>query len=612
MSEQKLKEKEKKEYEEERRRRKELERKRREKQEEERTRRVSEIEITEPDIQKTAETVVEVPILKLEKPKIEVKEVKVSKEISHIEREELEVKVPIIKLSTPIFEEREVKSNKDIPSVEPIEKKELKIPPVKLKKASVKCVISEFNSTIPEVRPRPRARIRIPIYRILKPPMIREISLFDEKIDEKLLEKLEEEKIQTPKPQVSVISKEAEPSLGEGEEIEEEPPEILESIFGVSKSSLFSGGAKLIWVPVEEFLGTIRYICWKIYREIKGGKAEPKIISDASKESFKREIENWMKAEDRVFSVEFKESEELDKEFWESVMDRIEELFGQDIGFIVTNKKILFIPRHHIVDEVDIKVPENVANDKKLQAELCSLMWGFIKPNLLLEETKNLLDQVKFDHVFEMGRKLFERKIKSIGEPYLSVTKRHRSLKESDDMHYPLKVFVVKYMADMLGLEGIKDVDKMKQFIHTEETFNKNKFGMDEITYPDIYVDTSAQYFADEVFEIETLFGEGEYSIKKIDETIEKYEKIINTPTKVNIVIENLTFLMHLKDLIKKKKIHQKLKAKGKRKFELEFWTLDVQNSKLMPLEEVVRRVKSLYTKFPAPSLALKSLRDLP
>jgi len=598
MPEQKLKEEKKEEYDEERKRR-ELERKKQEKEEKKGVEKVSKVESPAKSvIQKTIETEVKVPVLKLEKPKIEVKEIKLSKEIPHIEREKLEVKVPAIKLSSPVFEEREINLNKDIPSIKIEDKKVLKIPLVKLRKTSVRSIISEFNSNIPTIPPKPSPRVKIPIYRILRTPPVKEISSFDEKIEERLLEKLEERKrMEIPKPQVSGISSEAGPSVGGEEEIEEEPPEILKDIFGISKESLFSSGAKFIWVPKDEFLGSIRYICWRIYREIKGGKAEPKIISNASKENFKREIENWMKAEDKVFSIEFKENEELDEKFLESVIDRIEELFGQDIGFIVTNKKIVFVPRHHIVDIVEIKLSASLINDIRAQAELCSLIWGFINPDLLLEEVEKRFREVKFDFIFEIGRKLFERTIRSIGEPYLSVTRKHRSLKESDDMHYPLKVFVVKHIANMLGLKGIKDVNRIKQFIHTEERYNKDKFGLDETSYPDVYVDEKARYFANEVFEIETLFGEGEYSLKKIDETIEKYEKINNPLHRVNIVLENLTFLMHLKEIIEKKRIHQELKVEGKRKFELEFWAIDIKNNELIPLGKVIRRLRSYMQK---------------
>lgn len=121
--------------------------------------------------------------------------------------------------------------------------------------------------------------------------------------------------------------------------------------------------------------------------------------------------------------MEFKKDEKLNKDFWESVVDRLEELFGQDIGFIVVNQRIWFIPKHHIVDMLEIKIPNNLLDEKKLQAELCSIMWGFINPDLLFEETEKNLGQDKFDYIFEVARKIFERKIKSIGEPYVSITK---------------------------------------------------------------------------------------------------------------------------------------------------------------------------------------------
>ena len=155
MPEQKLKEEREEEYDEERKRR-ELERKKREKEEKKGVGKVSKVESPAKSvIQKTIETEVKVPILKLEKPKIGVKEVKLLKDIPHIGREELEVKVPVIKLSSPVFEEREIKLNKDIPFIETVEKKVLKIPLVKLRKTIVRGIISEFNSNIPTIRPKP-------------------------------------------------------------------------------------------------------------------------------------------------------------------------------------------------------------------------------------------------------------------------------------------------------------------------------------------------------------------------------------------------------------------------------------------------------------------------
>ena len=587
MPDERLEQEEKITYDEEERRRREREK---EKQEEKKKKAKSESKPIAKE-ETTVPEKVKIPIVELDKPAVELKEIEIDSEIPKITKEEAKITIPVVELEKPSIELKRIELDCTLPKIIP-EERRLEVPLIRLEKPKkVICIITTFDERLPQVKVTKRM-LKIPIYRPSKPVIREIISSFDSRLDAQILNlvvKRKKKEVIEEGQTAEVISSAGE-SPGGGKE-EEEEHDILKHIFGISKNSLFSGNPKLVYVTNEEFLGAVRYICWRIYREIKGGKAEPKIISNASKEIFKREIENWMKAENRVFSVEFKKDEKLDEDFWESVADRIEELFGQDIGFIVVNQKILFIPKHHIVDMLEIN-PNNLLAEKKLQAELCSIMWGFINPDLLLEETKkNFLGQSKFDYIFEVARKNFERKIKSIGEPYVSITKRHRGLNESDDMHYPIKVFVVKYIADTLGLKGIRDVDKMRDIIHTEETFNRDKFGMDETTYPDIYVDSNAQHFADEVFEVETLFGEGEYSLKKIDETIEKYEKISNPPKRVNIVLENLTLLIHLKDIVEKKKIHEKLN----RKFELEFWTLDVQNGKLLSLEEVIKEIKSLH-----------------
>jgi hypothetical protein len=57
---------------------------------------------------------------------------------------------------------------------------------------------------------------------------------------------------------------------------------------------------------------------------------------------------------------------------------------------------------------------------------------------------------------------------------------------------------------------------------------------------------------------------------------------------KVNIVMDNLGFLLHLKDLLSKKK-HFKDK-----RFKIEFYTLDLKNKRLISLEDFVREYKRL------------------
>jgi len=110
-----------------------------------------------------------------------------------------------------------------------------------------------------------------------------------------------------------------------------------------------------------------------------------------------------------------------------------------------------------------------------------------------------------------------------------------------------------------MGFKKIEDIIKIKKFIKTEEKhsdFNKKY-------QPDIYINGESEEFPNEVFEIETLFGEGINAMKKIDETIEKYEE--SSIEKLNVVLENITLLFHLKEIKEKLKIHRIQGRKGKK-----------------------------------------------
>jgi len=391
-------------------------------------------------------------------------------------------------------------------------------------------------------------------------------------------------------------------------------PDIVDFVFGVPNSKISSRGPKIILykeLKDDSTIGSFETILIRIYRENEGGKPKFKPIEKLD-DFNKREIEKWLDTERKLISVDLDKAlkeecknKNLDNAkkaimSWftgENLGETLRKTKSGNIGFLIfkTRDKDLYEHCVRVLQELyqeyrdlDILYVKPQKLDDETKRELISLIWGNLK--FKKEELSGI---VHFDDLFNYFKREFEERLESISrqEPYISITKRHRGLNESDDIHYPVKVFVVKYIANTLGLKRIKDINIMKRLIHTEETFNRDRFSGDRVTYPDIYVDTSAQYFGNEVFEIETLFGEGMYSLKKIDETIEKYEQISNPPLRVNIVLENMTFLIHFKDIIEKKKIHQKLN----RNFDIEFWTLDIQNNKLLPLQEVIKEIKSLY-----------------
>lgn len=83
------------------------------------------------------------------------------------------------------------------------------------------------------------------------------------------------------------------------------------------------------------------------------------------------------------------------------------------------------------------------------------------------------------------------------------------------------------------------------------------------------------------------MFGQGDYPLNS---QIRKIKKI-------NIVMDNLTPLVHVEELKKKLDLHRNLQAKEGRKFDLEFYTLDLQNEKLITLQAVIEKLRDLKRK---------------
>jgi hypothetical protein len=114
----------------------------------------------------------------------------------------------------------------------------------------------------------------------------------------------------------------------------------------------------------------------------------------------------------------------------------------------------------------------------------------------------------------------------------------------------------------------------------------KTKEELSEEVIPDVLIERDE---GREVYEVETLFGphpEGEPDLK-ITKTVDKYDKVSGI-AKVNIVMDNFGFLLHLKELLNKKE-HFKNKP-----FKVEFYTLDLQNMKLISIDEFVKEVKKI------------------
>jgi len=145
---------------------------------------------------------------------------------------------------------------------------------------------------------------------------------------------------------------------------------------------------------------------------------------------------------------------------------------------------------------------------------------------------------------------------------------------ESDE-HYLMKVFTVYHIVhsykNLLDIVNNRDktlqdkLNELRQSIKIEEPLSDCR------VVPDIY-------YNGEVYEVETLYGTGAFSVKKIQETIEKYRSC-GSVRKIHIVLDNLTVMMHFGEILDLWKVFRKFDGK-----EVVMETLDVVNKRLMPL----------------------------
>lgn len=561
---------------------------------------------------------IEIPIVELDEPKIEPKEVKIDKEIPDIKVEEQKISIPIVELEKPVMELKQVKLDKTLPKVE-IRESGLEIPLIRLGRSrDARSIITVFDERLPQTRPVIRRTLRVPICKISSKSATREIvSTFDTKVDTQLLWDLigseelkeigKERLLERQKFEGSVKSAEAEPPGGE-EELER-IPDVTNFIFSISNSRISSKGPKVILykeLEKDSTIGSFETLCIRIYREKEGG--HPKLQPIKKLDEFNiKEIERWVEADKKIVTIDLdKDKEKANKWFCEdNLREPVRRAIIGDIGFIIfktrdTNlyeycKKVLENLEEEIEHPLNVLYfePKPLLFEKK--KELSSLTWG----NLRLEADELAIKSPNFerfvgtgvlDDIFnKLSKRLFEESLEKLKDSaYSNATKPHEG--EESMEHKEMKWFVVKYLTEKLIKNGIlrtKNPKKPKAFeinnvIKTEEDTEDKLEGK----RTDI-MDTHNS----EVYEIETLFAEdreGRTPEEKLNYTIDKY-KGLSKVKKINIVLDNLTFLRHLKTLH-----NVKLNKPKEERERVEFYTFDLQNNSLLPFSKVVNKIKQL------------------
>ena len=330
------------------------------------------------------------------------------------------------------------------------------------------------------------------------------------------------------------------------------------------------------------------------------------------------EIEEDLDVERKVFIVNLKKLESIDRIDETSLTDRINELKGKRLGFLIFYIEIEKekVDLEKLIEEFWDKIKEKIKNisyspniqiwkiEKSAKSERIERIIG----RILGFETKTLkryLEVWNFDKLFEIGKKFQKIKRKEVRDQVSEIVRR--SEESESDLHYDLKCLTVYYLIkNRLKDVEIRDIEEKPEKIAERIKVEENLEGNKNIV-PDIWIKEGT--WGIETWEIETLFAEGVRAgkpLKKIDETIEKYykmEMMESSPekkdsnskgkvSKINIILDNLTFYLHLKEIKRKEKFWKK--RLGEKKIELEFWIPDWENFALVPISKEIEEIKKI------------------
>jgi len=553
------------------------------------------------EAQKIGEITLKVPLVTLTPFKFIEEKEEVSKEVLLLtEKSKVILNVPFLSLSSVETKEKKLELDEKVSLLEAGREVRIYLPYVALSQPYYFLRSTELDCNVTETK-ETKKETKVPLVEITPPLNVFTPIAVDSKviqIGESAGEKRTEE------------VKVEEGALPGGSSFDEkEVPDFLEFAFGKEGGKIRGKGPKIIlFKDVEEdsYIQFLQNVCLRIYREIKGGEPRAKevyTIDDLNR----REIERGLEAGDKIFTInldklldELKHKESEKDNIETHLQERLGEIYSEDLGFIIftTKKKENFEKFKDILEKINLKLhgrlPIIYLEARRLPRDLIRLFSGMVElPRVVMEvEGKSITgygikvgEKVTFsfdalvNHALFNDNSIFNETFEEIkneeGKLFLQATARSKEGEDKEkesDLHYNIKVFIVRYLVNELRKKGkaLKSPEDIKKEIKTEKEENG--------VVPDVKVDN-------EVYEVETLFGEGVNADKKIDETINKYDL---NKIKVNIVMDNFGFLLHMKDIIRRKKMYKE---------KVEFYTLDLKDKKLISLREFVEGVKKVLNK---------------
>jgi len=343
----------------------------------------------------------------------------------------------------------------------------------------------------------------------------------------------------------------------------------------------------------EEYGATIQIICRELYREFVGGLSIPKRMTEEP-------LEEESNVSDKIIFIDKIKAEEFglgnNSNFnnvnWNNLGRKLQEFYSHRFGFYII--EIPFRELDYLINEIK-KATQNlrpyiiiispklegkedyeftkeskviIKDLVKIKRKICSLIFGSVIP----KEDDRWIAGKTFDNFFTSCNdeyrtrliKLEQQKIRVENEE-VSVPLLVKRVDKEGDLHYKIKIFIVKYLYE-------KEQCK-KNSVKIEEKLND-----DNIT-PDVHVGNTA-------YEVETLYG----SAKPLNKIVEKVENYKDLPIKVKIVLKNWDVFIYFKHLIDLEK-----ELREKENFDVEFMTLNLEENTLINIKELGQSFHSIF-----------------
>ncbi len=308
----------------------------------------------------------------------------------------------------------------------------------------------------------------------------------------------------------------------------------------------------------------LKRVLREIYRVRSGGLPEPKHVS--TPEDLRLLLPVDVGAGRRVFVLDLSggllKELKVEERDLERLRDRLRELFSQEFGFFVIYGDVKGIWELALAEAARgyasvVPSPVEVRPGRlPFYVLLANVMWGRVSDPVLDYKRLGFRD---FDEFVVWLEDEYWRRLGEVSFEVLYRTKPSAGERESE-LHYLAKAFVVRHLAERVGL-GCVETEK----------------GEGAAVFDVVVTCGGLQGLA---VEVETLYGTGTV-VHKLVETVQKLKDAKRAgKRKMWIVIPNSQAVIYLPPLLRTRR-------ELRRKYDVEFYTLDVTSRGLVRLTDV-------------------------